>query len=81
VYTEEDLCCVPDLKTSEGDNIISSIDFTEDVTSLLKKVAPDKLPGPDNIHPKVLKECADQLSRPLTILFRKSLKEGKIAVS
>jgi len=82
VYTEEDLCNVPDLEANEGDNKISSIDFTEeDVTALLKKVVADKSPGPDNIHPKVLKECADQLSRPLTILFRKSLKEGKIHVS
>jgi len=55
------------------------IDFTDgDVTALLKKVVADKSPGPDNIQPKELKECADQLSRPLTILFRKSLKEGKI---
>jgi len=28
VYTEEDLCNVPDLEASEGDNKIPSIDFT-----------------------------------------------------
>jgi len=38
MYTEEDLCNVPDLEANEGDNKISSIDFTEeDVTALLRK--------------------------------------------
>ena len=30
-------------------------------------------PGPDGIHPQVLKEAAEQLAKPLAILFNKSL--------
>jgi len=53
MYTEEDLCNVPDLEANEGDNKSSSIDIKEeDVTALLKKVVADKSPDPDNIHPK-----------------------------
>ena len=38
----------------------------------------NKSPGPDNIHPRVLSECAEELAVPLYILFRKSLTEGKV---
>jgi hypothetical protein len=32
--------------------------------------------GPDNVHPKVLKSCAEQLALPLAILFNRSLESG-----
>ncbi|KAK6180925.1 hypothetical protein SNE40_008890 [Patella caerulea] len=35
-----------------------------------------KSPGPDNLHPKVLKELADVLKLPLSKLYRKSVDEG-----
>ena len=34
--------------------------------------------GPDNLHPKFLKECASVLAEPLTIMFNKSLKTGNL---
>ena len=37
-----------------------------------------KSPGPDEVHPRVLKELACELSYPLTLLFNKSMSEGKI---
>jgi hypothetical protein len=30
----------------------------------LKALSPDKSPGPDGVHPRVLKECADELAAP-----------------
>ena len=33
-------------------------------------------PGPDGIHPMLLKECSDVLALPLSIIFRKSLSTG-----
>jgi len=44
----------------------------------LQGLKPDKSPGPDMIHPRVLKECAHQLAYPLFCLFRRSLDEGNI---
>jgi hypothetical protein len=56
------------------------VEITEsDVYDVLRPLkTTDKSPGPDNIHPRVLKECARELAEPLTILFQTSMKEGKI---
>ena len=34
--------------------------------------------GPDGIHPLVLKNCAKQLARPLSVIFQRSLSEGLV---
>jgi hypothetical protein len=79
VYTAEDMSNVPDISSIGAAQQLSSIDITEDeVQVLLRKIQPDKSPGPDNIHPRVLKECAAELAGPLTILFQTSLKEGRL---
>ena len=36
----------------------------------------DKAQGPDDIHPSVLRNCAQAAALPLTIIYRKSLEEG-----
>lgn len=78
VYTVEDLNSVPLYEAREGDKI-SSVEVTEEeVIKLLKNLQPDKSPGPDSIHPRILKECATQIAGPLTTLFHTSLREGKI---
>ena len=42
----------------------------------LLKLQEDKAHGPDNIHPAVLRNCADTLSKPLSMIFNKSMQEG-----
>ena len=37
---------------------------------------PNKSPGPDKIYSRVLKELHEELTEPLTIIFKKSLQEG-----
>ena len=70
---------VPGISSNGAVQQLSSIDITEDeVLALLRKLQPDKSPGPDNIHPKVLRECAVELAGPLTKLFQTSMKEGRI---
>ena len=79
VFTQEDLNHLPSapkLKIKEG---LDDFVFTEaDVLSLLRKLNVTKSPGPDNIHPRVLKVCADELVTPLYLLFRASLTAGKL---
>ena len=58
---------------------LTDVSFTcEDVVKLLQGLKPDKSPGPDMIHPCVLKERAYELAYPLFRLFRKSLDEGNV---
>ena len=37
-----------------------------------------KATGPDEISNWVLKECAEELSKPLQIIFKKSVSNGKL---
>ena len=39
----------------------------------LIKLNPRKSSGPDNITPKLARECAEQLKKPLTLLYNKSI--------
>jgi hypothetical protein len=44
----------------------------------LKALKVNKSPGPDEINPRILKELCNELSYPLTILFNKTMSEGKL---
>ena len=50
----------------------------EKVDKLLSQLKPSKSQGPDNLHPKLLKETSEELNTPPTIIFRKSVDEGVI---
>ena len=48
------------------------------VRDRLKEQKPGKSAGPDGIHSRVVVETQEQLVRPLTIIFNKSLSEGVV---
>ena len=48
------------------------------VTKLLMKLKVDKSPGLDNLHPRFMKETAEALSEPLTILYNQSLRKSEV---
>ena len=61
-----------------GNNILQNVIFTEnDVCEKLKRLKEDKACGPDGIHPKLLKECAEVIAKPLYLIFSKSLESGE----
>ena len=37
-----------------------------------------KSPGPDNLHPRVLKEVALKIADPLVVIFQNSLNSGLV---
>ena len=62
--------------------------FAEPLTSIVinatkiskatDKLKASKSQGPDQIHPKLIKECKDLLLEPLEIIFRKSVETSQI---
>ena len=78
VFTDEDSSSIPQ---PEGRtlNSINSIDISEsDVLKTIEKMDTNKAAGPDKISPRILKETKHQVSKPLSILFNKSLIVGKV---
>ena len=51
---------------------------TDEVTKLLKGLNPSKAIGPDELHPRILKELATELGPVFTHLFQQSLDTGEI---
>ncbi|MCG8113710.1 MAG: reverse transcriptase domain-containing protein [Candidatus Thiodiazotropha taylori] len=74
---EDDNKPIPHL--AQPTNTISSINVQqEEVCSILKSLPTGKACGPDQINNKILKECAQQLSGPLTDLFNFSLENSSM---
>ena len=48
------------------------------VIAKLKSLNVNKAFGPDEIPPRILKECVYELSKPLTVLFKKSVESGSL---
>ena len=80
VFTVEDMKNIPEINLAKNfSEELKDIIFNEDdVSKMLCKIKLNKSPGPDMIHPNVLKECATELAYPLNELFRKSLDEGRL---
>ena len=55
-------------------NVLESIEIDRSkVIKALKALDPNKTPGPDGLHPKVLMEVADQIGEPVHMIFVDSL--------
>ena len=59
--------------------ILSDITFSEeDIVTAIKKIKPNAAAGPDGIPTKLLRECCEELSKPLYIIYRNSLNTGEV---
>ena len=78
VYTTEPVNNIPSLD-KRTDTMIGYLIITiEMVKTELKKLNVNKSCGPDEIHPLILQELYDFIAPPLTLLFNKTLEQGKI---
>ena len=72
---------LPECNVSE-DAYLKTVEISvEDVHDLLNKINPNKSAGDDGIHPRVLKECADELALPLQKIYQSSLSSGIVPES
>ena len=77
VFTRENLEYIPEISTYGVNHELSYIEITPEIVRMkLGNLNPIKSPGYDLWHPYFLKELADVIYKPLSILFKKSLKEG-----
>ena len=67
----------PEMK-HDGTKLTDVKVLKEDVEEKLANLNPAKSPGPDGLHPRVLKEVAEEIAVPLTMIFNKSLQEGVV---
>lgn len=78
-FTEEDTANLPDIPDKNLDSHLSNIDITEEmVHKKLSSLNPNKSAGPDGIQAVIIKELSKELTKPVKILFQKSINTGKL---
>ena len=74
VFTIEPGGEIPILPPREILHSMPKLEITESkISKILKKLKPDKTPGPDGLHPRFFRELADCICIPLCLLFNKTL--------
>ena len=78
VFTNDKDDNLPDFN-SRTNKSLSFLTVTEpQMVKALQSLKVDKSPGPDGLHPRVLREVAVEIARPLTALFNATITQGKI---
>ena len=78
VFTADDADTIPSPDPKSSVNIIDFVLDNDQMSLALKALKQGKSPGPDSIHPIILKNLAEELAHPLTILFNSTLNVGKL---
>jgi len=78
VFTKEDVNIVPEvLRETCFRQGLREISISKDIVlGKLMGLKVDKSPGPDNLHPRVLKEVVLEIVDTLVVIFQNSLDSG-----
>ncbi|KAM9591097.1 uncharacterized protein ACIBXB_006040 [Morphnus guianensis] len=68
----------PELEGRDGEQNIPPLIQEELVNDLLCHLDTHKSMGPDGIHPRVLRELAEVLAKPLSIIYQQSWSTGEV---
>ena len=80
VFTDEDLSNIPTPSKTHYRSVLSEVTITREmVLKKLRDLKPNKSPGLDGWHPFYLRELAEELCTPLSILYSKSIPEGAVS--
>ena len=79
VFTKENMENMPTVHMSKTKGYLESYQLeVEEVRKKLSRLNPNKSPGSDNLHPRILKEMKDVMDKPLTMLYQRTLSTGMI---
>ena len=82
VFTNENINQIPVINqvfNGSDEDLLNTIQVSCDkVAKEIDRLKPNKSPGPDEVFARVLKQCKEELSQPLTKLFNQSLNEGVV---
>ena len=79
VFSQEDLTSMPIPEAKKMESFLEQIQISEeDIMKRLHKLKINKSAGPDSMHPRLLKELSNELTKPLELLFHKSSEEALI---
>ena len=80
VFTDENMDNIPESRClCSEENILKDVDVSyEAVLKKLEETDPEKAPGDDSIHPVILRQLAQQLAKPLSMMFTRSMKSGQV---
>lgn len=79
VFTTEPDTDLPEMEQRDITHPYREGDITEAiVTKLLKALKVSKAGGLDGAHPRVLRELSETLAKPLSIIFKTSLRTGRL---
>lgn len=76
VESDEDM---PHFTERQVNTVLDNINMTqENILRAFSKLQPNKSPGPDNFHPKLIMETSQELLEPLEIIFINSSSKGTV---
>jgi len=79
VFTIEGQERMPDITMREDVKPLTECRISEeDIKNKLNDLKIGKSPGPDGIHPRILKELSEVLARPLKKIFEESVKNSRL---
>ena len=82
VFTEEDLATIPTFEQRTYREPLTDITINDDmVAAVLGRLKPNKSPGGDGLHPRVLVKQKNEMATPLRMIFTRSLHEGQLPPS
>ena len=78
VFTKDTDSEMPDIVPKVVPELNNIVINPSIVKKKLDSLKINKSPGPDKLHPRLLKELSEVLSYPLSLIFKKSVDTGKI---